>query len=380
MTPSYTLGLFFILLVALIWSFASVLIKYVYNDLEFDSPFLLTYICTSLFVVLLPSRIIWQCVSNARTVPWISGPVPTHQGNKMEEFSFLGNDTASGITKTNSFHLDAGMLNNDDSDDNDDDDQRNFILGHYETIVIAVKIAPLWFISNYLYNVSLDYTSISSSTILASTGSLLTYTFSVLAKDEKLTMWKVVGVLLCVAGSLITALEDGKQEDGSKHDTFWGDVAAIASAVGYAAYTIVIRTRCPKNEEHISMQILFGYIGLLNMTMLFPVVAYMFISNYMQRHGHHDDHESVSIPPPLIGWTVLAWLTLKGLLDNVLSDYLWARSVILTNATVATVGLGITVPLALLGDWWTEKLFPSLGNLVGALSFFIGFTLVNLDW
>lgn len=34
-------------------------------------------------------------------------------------------------------------------------------------------------------------------------------------------------------------------------------------------------------------------------------------------------------------------LVLKGLLDNVLSDYLWARAVLLTSPTVATCGTTI---------------------------------------
>jgi hypothetical protein len=40
--------------VAFIWAAASVLIQYIYSDLSFKSPFVLTYICTSLFVVYLP--------------------------------------------------------------------------------------------------------------------------------------------------------------------------------------------------------------------------------------------------------------------------------------------------------------------------------------
>ena len=40
--------------VALSWAGASVLIQYIYRNLSFNSPFLLTYICTSLFAVYLP--------------------------------------------------------------------------------------------------------------------------------------------------------------------------------------------------------------------------------------------------------------------------------------------------------------------------------------
>jgi hypothetical protein len=36
----------------------------------------------------------------------------------------------------------------------------------------------------------------------------------------------------------------------------------------------------------------------------------------------------------------------QGLLDNVLSEYLWATAVLLTSPSVATVGLALTVTLA----------------------------------
>jgi hypothetical protein len=72
-------------------------------------------------------------------------------------------------------------------------------------------------------------------------------------------------------------------------------------------------------------------------------------------------------------------LVVKGLFDNVLSDYLWLRAVILINATVATVGLGLTIPLAFASDVMlgkTDVLTP--GTIVGALTVLAGFVLVNV--
>mmetsp|Transcript_10886 Transcript_10886/g.14222 ORF Transcript_10886/g.14222 Transcript_10886/m.14222 type:complete len:84 (+) Transcript_10886:1-252(+) len=68
-------------------------------------------------------------------------------------------------------------------------------------------------------------------------------------------------------------------------------------------------------------------------------------------------------------------------MDNVLSDYLWARSVVLTSATVATVGLGLTIPLAFVSDWilGNENVADWI-SLCGASSVLIGFVLVNIDY
>ena len=48
---------------------------------------------------------------------------------------------------------------------------------------------------------------------------------------------------------------------------------------------------------------------------------------------------------------IFGFLVLSGLSDNVLSDYLWARSVVLTSPTVATIGMSVTIPLAMLSDF-----------------------------
>ena len=81
-------------------------------------------------------------------------------------------------------------------------------------------------------------------------------------------------------------------------------------------------------------------------------------------------------------WLMFGCLVVKGLLDNVLSDYLWLRAVILTNATVATVGLGLTIPLALVSDvvfmkQSTETIW-SFGSVGGAIAVMTGFVLVNV--
>ena len=79
--------------------------------------------------------------------------------------------------------------------------------------------------------------------------------------------------------------------------------------------------------------------------------------------------------------SVLLYLILKGLLDDVLSDYLWARAVILTSATVASVGVGLTIPMAFLADWimGNNDNVTSGGDVVGAVFVLVGFVFVNID-
>ena len=135
------------------------------------------------------------------------------------------------------------------------------------------------------------------------------------------------------------------------------------------------------------MQLLLGYIGLFNGVGLLPVAIKMAFFNDCSPPdgpvpGNEDEYPSLSVDVAStcerITAIVLAYLIAKALADNVLSDYLWARAVVLTSATVATVGLGLTIPLAFLSDWLLGRAgVTTPESVVGAFSVLVGFLLVN---
>lgn len=71
-------------------------------------------------------------------------------------------------------------------------------------------------------------------------------------------------------------------------------------------------------------------------------------------------------------------MVLNGLCNSVLSDYLWARAVVLTSPTVATIGVSITIPLALVSDFLLHGTSPTWLSGGGAFLVICGFTLVNI--
>jgi len=271
---------------------------------------------------------------------------------------------------------------------------------HEDHFKAALQIAPIWFLANWTYNASLEYTSITSSTVLASTGSLFTFVFAIASRNENFSYLKLSGVLFGVCGSIFTTLSDRDEEgdkysntnslpvqhrallrvlflsppdsltssgEGGSMSSLWGDCLGLISAVGYGAYAVLTRVLCPHDESLYSMQILLGYIGLICMISLSPVAIWELV------FAKSDDVDSS------LTWVVFGFLVVKGLFDNVLSDYLWLRAVILTSATVATVGLGLTIPLAFLSDvvMGTEGVV-SFASVLGAVSILVGFVLVNI--
>jgi solute carrier family 35 protein F5 len=71
--------------------------------------------------------------------------------------------------------------------------------------------------------------------------------------------------------------------------------------------------------------------------------------------------------------TIVALVLLKGLFDNVLSDLLWARAIQLTSPTLASVGLSLTIPMAVVSDLAVRGLVPRAQGAAGAACIFVGF-------
>lgn len=290
----------------------------------------------------------------------------------------------------------------------------SYLLSHRDHITMASNVAPIWFLSNYFYAMSLEWTSISSSTVLASMGSIFAFAFATCSKfgDEKVTTGKIIGVMLCFSGGVATTFSDVGSDNGMRylrHGQFHvsdldsstrsllGDLCGLVSAVGYGAYTVLLRHLCPKDEDRFSMQLLFGYIGILNMVVLLPVTIWVIVAsnNNDDSSESSESVETVELSDwddpdqdytqetslHILTMPIFLFLLLKGLLDNVLSDYLWARAVILTSATVASVGVGLTIPMAFLADWFMGNYNGSSqsGEVWGAILVLVGFVFVNID-
>ncbi len=74
------------------------------------------------------------------------------------------------------------------------------------------------------------------------------------------------------------------------------------------------------------------------------------------------------------------WCIVLGTATSLVSEYLWARCIILTTPTVATVGLGLGTPLAIAIDVVLGT--PGTGNvssIIGGVLTIIGFIVVQVE-
>lgn len=336
----WILGVWFIFLVAVLWTGGSILTQYIYSDLDFRSPFLLTYISSSLFALYLPIWWILCAIGTVKDPPWSDD-----------------NDDIDKIAMTKS---QIGIVNGE-----------KIYACHQKTIAIALALCPLWFIANFLYEYSLLLSSISSTTIISNLSGAFTLMFSGVAGVETVSYLKVIGVALCFLGATLVATSDARTSDDdnsanpSVSSTVGGDVMAALAAAGYGLYTTYLKFKV-RDDISIAMPLLLGYMGALNAAILSPIVVILCATGV--EGGKHFTS------------TVFAFLMLGGLIDYVLSDYLWARAVVLTTPTIATVGLSITIPMAFVADiLFSTGVKITAMAIVGSVIVVVGFIVVNVS-
>ncbi|XP_062229599.1 uncharacterized vacuolar membrane protein YML018C-like isoform X2 [Phragmites australis] len=377
----WCLGLIYIVAVASIWIAASYIVQSVVDGGV--SPFLITYICNSLFVIYIPivevARYFEDSINNFWTKLKCKDSESLQQSNDLESVNLL----QSGG------HKHEGIATSDESQTTLPEDTlaRASFPAQTELSVadcnegldakgrwtrarvarVSMVVCPFWFLAQLTFNLSLRYTTVTSNTILSSTSSLFTFLVALIFLGETFTWLKLISVLLCMGGTIIVSLADsGSKINSIATNPLLGDFLSIVSASLYAVYITLIRKKLPDEKEgqgQVSMAQFLGFLGLFNMLFFLPVAL---VLNFAKLEPFHR-----------LTWEQVGLIVGKGLLDNVLSDYLWAKAILLTTTTVATAGLTIQVPIAAIVDTLSGHA-PHLLNYIGAAAVLVGFAGINI--
>lgn len=184
------LGLIYIIAVAIIWIAASFVVQSVVD--AGVSPFLVTYICNSLFVVLIPIVEIGRYLEDSYggLLFWKSDKSLKGRLGESEQAILLRDNEASGeaVESLVIDEVDGIIDRNDGSELLPSDDVVGGLVGRVGLVEnvdqrgldekgrwtrcrvakISLLICPFWFFAQLTFNLSLKYTTVTSNTILSS--------------------------------------------------------------------------------------------------------------------------------------------------------------------------------------------------------------------
>ncbi|GIM05416.1 hypothetical protein Vretimale_9923, partial [Volvox reticuliferus] len=261
--------------------------------------------------------------------------------------------------------------------------------GEVETSQIvraAFVVAPVWFAAQLAFTASLEYTSVTSNTVLSSCSSLFVYLGSLALGQEIGSALRLASVVAAMAGTTLVALGDKRNEDngssggseggggsrGGGSNPLFGDVLTLIAAALYALYTIMMKRLLVKDDA-IVMALFFGTIGVLYFSVLVPVAGTLALAG--------------SAVVRRVTSRALGLALVQGLIDYVAADYAWARAVMLLGPTATSCGLAMQIPAAGVIDAilngsrlsWSESPGSLAQFVIGSLLIICGFIGVSLE-
>ncbi|KAF0979469.1 hypothetical protein FDP41_001812 [Naegleria fowleri] len=417
------LGIFCIVSVVILWVLGGVVIQFIYGNMNYDKPFFVTYVSTNLFsiyllgfvfigswrrplvrglkwllkgfiLLVLPStvlnylgivkysredredgsssRIVMRRVNGYQKVEPSSTSLDSKESLSATSLGIINYENENNNTRSEEENVEENVTREDALKQESSQLERNAQLQKYhdvnvgKTFRLAVVVTFFWFFSNTAYNYALSYTSVASDTIISNTSCLFTFIFGLLIGVEKnFSIIRFFAILVTLSGVVLVTFSDASHNgSGAKKDTVLGNMLSLLAAVGYGVYSSLLK----KYEEGVSMAMMFGFVGILNLIFNWPILFILWGTSV----------EIFQAP----SWKVFIAMVLNSLISAVFSDLLWALAVVLTSPVVATVGLTLTIPFAIICDMIFKSDFSAFNIMyaMGTICVLIGFISVNISY
>jgi len=236
----------------------------------------------------------------------------------------------------------------------------------HQTASLAANFMIVWFLANYCLNVSLKLTSVASATTLSSASGFFTLALGSVAGVEAFSLGKLLAVFMSFMGVLMVTRADSSTdfnslstEIGAKADNpYLGDLLALASAFFYAVYVVMLKKRIG-DESRVSMPLFFGFVGIFNVTLMWPIGLLL----------HFTGAETLEWPSGRLMWAGV----IVNMCITFVSDMAYLLAMLKSSPLVATVGLSLTIPLAIVGD-------TILGSHTGGSQSYVGSIIVLVSF
>ena len=433
----FILGVLVLLIVDLLWVGSAELSSYIFKEIHYNKPFFTTYFKTSTFVLFLLGFAFirswrYQCTQlrtgkNTKALLKEVNRISTGPLDRPKITSGIGSSNISGETSAASTPLGCitppkfeSMTDEDEEMDDDNEvfddldlecssrqrkrtvsfsnvrEVRSFAdkysdaqvlsrMSHQsieelkdvllqlsdnvpmiDTLKLAACFTILWLFATLFYQEALALTSPAVTNILSSTSGIFTLILAALfpsSSGDRFNFTKLLTVLISFGGIVLVILTDPSNKH-KKTSVNIGDFMALAGAILYASYLILIRRKVGTDRK-LDMFMFFGFVGVFGIVLLWPGFFIL----------HYTGVEKFELPPNNKTWY---FLVANAIIGTVISELLWLWGCFLTSSLMATLSLGLVVPLTMAFDMVVNNLAFSSLFIVGVIPILVGFAVIGI--
>lgn len=357
-SKNYKLGAILLVIAIATWIIGLELVNTVLKGGEFQKPWFLAFLTGSCFMLNFIPEVIQLIGSVFVSTNHVGGDLSPQLSSS--DLNLQQSRTASEILK-----LEADV------------NEGPIALSQKEVFSLALQMTLIYYAYNVCVMMALQYTSASNQTILGSTTAIFALCLGVKLGIDKFSVKKVVCVLFSLAGViLISVSESGPSETGGVFEPKnpkLGNCFALAGALFYALYLIVMKMKCGTGDRVTDERKLFGWIGVFSFLLGCPVLLAVDALGI----------EKFLLPPNKI---VFFMISINAVF-SVISDYVTILAMLLTSPLVTSLALTSSIPITIFVDFvllqFRDDSLGSSSNLsiyvFGVLCILVSVVLINLN-
>ncbi|XP_050423832.1 solute carrier family 35 member F5 isoform X2 [Adelges cooleyi] len=206
------------------------------------------------------------------------------------------------------------------------------LLNLHQTAKLAFTVAPLWGFANLLHQLSIVYMENNLVTVVMSTTSFFTLILSlffITPSADRFTVAKLLTVLFSITGNVILIIPDFHN---SFNKMYIGFFFSLCSALFYALNIVTLRSWVD-HEDKLDITLYFGLVGLFNVLMFWPLFI---VFHYFELEAFEWPNKQQAIN-----------LLINGVVKATLPEIIWLWGCLLTSSIIATMSIGLTIPMSL---------------------------------